>query len=769
MGSSTKIPGYTNTGYTNKNRVLASACSFAALSLACGVGTVQAQDAEPRKNSINTLIEEVEVTARKRADGERLQDVPVAATAYSGAQLDALQTQDLESLAFKMPNVQMDDAGTIKSTANFTVRGLGVNSSIPSIDPTVGVFVDGMYLGINAGVILDLFDLEGIEVLRGPQGLLFGRNVTGGAVVVKTAKPTEEFTSRVRVSTTAQQETNLAGVISGQISENVNGRLTAYYNEDQGWFENKYTGNDNMGASTTWFIRPSFSVELGDSADLVVKMESGKVDADGIVGQNRGDYAQAIADSVGVTDWDNSEDSFELAIDEEGMAETEWNQVITEYNQDVAFGNGTITNILAYRDYDMFGTGDVDSLPVPVFHSTSLIEQDQLSNELRYAGRFGATSITTGLYWFNQDLKYMEGREILGVLAPLSPVFPLNQIGGGVQEHEAIGVFTQADIDLNESWVLTLGGRYSKEDKDVQISSVDAGSGCDINSCPDWEFVDSETWSAFTPKVGLQWLMSDSSQAYAVWTKGFRSGGYNMRNTVPGESPGPTDQEEQNSFEIGAKAQWLGGRVKTNMALFHNTIDDMQREVNLPSETAGVAQLIRNTANATIRGAEFELMAAATDSLLFTVNLGYVDGEYDDVWLDISGDGVVDGADYDLEIPRLAPWTYGVGMVHDLQLGSWGALTSRINYNHRDASAYTDNNLGMLSEVEMVDFSIGIAPDGGNYRLALFGKNMLDEVSEGNDTQLPEVMGGLFELGPNASFTPLNRGRVIGLELNYEI
>ncbi|MFD1216170.1 TonB-dependent receptor [Microbulbifer celer] len=764
MGSSTKIPGY-----TNKNRVLASACSFAALSLACGVGTVQAQDAEPRKNSINTLIEEVEVTARKRADGERLQDVPVAATAYSGAQLDALQTQDLESLAFKMPNVQMDDAGTIKSTANFTVRGLGVNSSIPSIDPTVGVFVDGMYLGINAGVILDLFDLEGIEVLRGPQGLLFGRNVTGGAVVVKTAKPTEEFISRVRVSTTAQQETNLAGVISGQISENVNGRLTAYYNEDQGWFENKYTGNDNMGASTTWFIRPSFSVELGDSTDLVVKMESGKVDADGIVGQNRGDYAQAIADSVGVTDWDNSEDSFELAIDEEGMAETEWNQVITEYNQDVAFGDGTITNILAYRDYDMFGTGDVDSLPVPVFHSTSLIEQDQLSNELRYAGRFGATSITTGLYWFNQDLKYMEGREILGVLAPLSPVFPLNQIGGGVQEHEAIGVFTQADIDLNESWVLTLGGRYSKEDKDVQISSVDAGSGCDINSCPDWEFVDSETWSAFTPKVGLQWLMSDSSQAYAVWTKGFRSGGYNMRNTVPGESPGPTDQEEQNSFEIGAKAQWLGGRVKTNMALFHNTIDDMQREVNLPSETAGVAQLIRNTANATIRGAEFELMAAATDSLLFTMNLGYVDGEYDDVWLDISGDGVVDGADYDLEIPRLAPWTYGVGMVHDLQLGSWGALTSRINYNHRDASAYTDNNLGMLSEVEMVDFSIGIAPDGGNYRLALFGKNMLNEVSEGNDTQLPEVMGGLFELGPNASFTPLNRGRVIGLELNYEI
>ncbi|WP_143735468.1 TonB-dependent receptor plug domain-containing protein, partial [Microbulbifer mangrovi] len=146
-----------------KNLVLASACSFAAMSLACGVGSAHAAE-----NSINTLLEEVEVVARKRGDAERLQDVPVAATAYSGDQLEALQTRDLESLAFKMPNVQMDDAGTIKSTANFTVRGLGVNSSIPSIDPTVGVFVDGMYMGINAGVILDLFDLEGIEVLRGP-------------------------------------------------------------------------------------------------------------------------------------------------------------------------------------------------------------------------------------------------------------------------------------------------------------------------------------------------------------------------------------------------------------------------------------------------------------------------------------------------------------------------------------------------------------------------------------------------------------------------
>ena len=753
--------------YGRNASALMSACSVATLWLASGAAAVHAAD-----GAVATVMEEVEVTARKRANAEKLQEVPVAVTAYSGDQLEALQTKDLQSLAFKMPNVQLDDVGTIKSTANFTVRGLGVNSSIPSIDPTVGVFVDGMYLGVNAGVVLDLFDLEGIEVLRGPQGLLFGRNVTGGAVQIRTARPTEEFTSKFRVSTTDHQETNVAGAVSGKLTDNINGRLTAYYNDDQGWFENKYTGNDHFGASTTWFMRPSFSVDLGEAGDLLLRFESGRVDGDGVPGQNRGDYSQQIAASAGVANWDNSEDSFEIAIDNEGWSETEWNQAIAEYNKDVAFGNGTITNILAWREYDMIGAADIDSLPLPLFHSGSSIDQSQVSNELRYAGRFGNTSITSGVYWFSQDLEYFERREILGVLAALGPpydqLFPQVHAGGGIQDHQALGVFTQADIDLNDEWVLTLGGRYSKEDKDVEIASIIPGNDCTLGGCSTYDFNDSHGWSAFTPKVGLQWNFSDSAQTYAVWTKGFRSGGYNMRNTLPGAEPGPTDQEEQNSFEIGAKAQWLDGRVRTNMALFHNTIDNMQREVNLPSEDSAVVQLIRNTADATIRGAEFEMMAGLSDSLLLSMNVGYVDGDYDKVWFDISGDNVVDNTDLGLDIPRLAPWTYGMGLVHDLALGNLGIVTSRINYNYRDASAYTDNNRGMLSEVEMVDFSISFAPLEGNYSLSLFGKNMLDEVSEGNDTQLPAMLGPVA-LGPNSTFTPLNRGRIIGLEFNYDI
>ena len=134
----------------------------------------------------SVLLEEVLVTGTKKAEAEKLQDVPIAATAFGEDQLEALFVRDLQSLSYTMPNVSMDDVGTAKGVANFSFRGLGVNSSIPSIDPTVGVFIDGVYQGTNSGVVFDQFDMEGIEVLRGPQGILFGRNVTGGAVLVRT-------------------------------------------------------------------------------------------------------------------------------------------------------------------------------------------------------------------------------------------------------------------------------------------------------------------------------------------------------------------------------------------------------------------------------------------------------------------------------------------------------------------------------------------------------------------------------------------------------
>lgn len=701
----------------------------------------------------DSALDEILVTARKRGEAESVQDVPLAVTAFSGDQLEGRQMRDLQSLAFSMPNVALDDIGTQKGVANFTIRGLGINSSIPSIDPTVGTFVDGMYLGINAGVVYDLFDLEGIEVLRGPQGLLFGRNVTGGAVLIRTRKPTDEFDATFKVSSTDDLDKVFAASVSGPLVEDkFKVRLTGYYNDDDGWFTNGANGND-FGQSETWMVRPSFTWTPTERTDLTIRLETGQLDGQGVPGQNRALFPR---------------DTFDFAINEEGFTDTEWQQAIAELNVDVAFGDGRITNILGWRDFEARAALDVDSTPVTAFHARSKTFQDQLSNELRYAGSFGRVAVTSGVFWFTQDLQYLENRILAGGA--------INSTMGGIQEHDTFGIFTQTDIGLSDSWILNLGVRYSEEKKDAQIATFipsTALSSCnfDTEAC-NFTFVDDEKWDDVTPKVGVQWRAHDDLQAYAYWTKGFRSGGYNLRSTSLTAAPGPTDQEETDSYEIGLKYDWPGNRVRTNVAVFRNEITDMQREVNLSNPGVAVLQIVRNTADATIQGFDLEVQARVSDQLLLTGSYGYTDGDYDRILFDLSGDGVINQTDFDLIIPRLTKSTWGVGFLHDLPLG-FGGLTTRVNFFHRDKSPYTDNNLGTLNEADMLDASIGLNMMDGKLGLSLFGKNLLDEVTEGNDTQLPDSagFGGDGPAGPRPvpTFSPLNKGRVLGIELVYRL
>jgi iron complex outermembrane recepter protein len=705
-------------------------------------------------------LDEVLVTARKRAEAESVQDVPLAVTAFGAEQLEGRHVEDLQGLSFSMPNVMLDDVGTQRGVANFTIRGLGINSSIPSIDPTVGTFVDGVYLGINGGVVYDFFDVESIEVLRGPQGILFGRNVTGGAVLIRTRAPSDEFTANFKISSTDDMDKVAAMSISGPIGGDAfKARLTGYYNDDDGYFTNSFNGNDEFGQAEFWMVRPSFSFTPSDNVDLTVRLETGELDGDGTPGQNRALF---------------SRDSFDLSLNEEGLVATEWQQAIAELNINVGFGDGVITNILGWRDYESRGTLDVDSTPTTAFHANSKTFQDQLSNELRYAGTFGRVGLTTGVFYFTQDLQYLEHRAVLANLGPLG-IRLLDSTMGGVQDHDTFGVFTQTDISLSDTWILNLGLRYSEEDKDAQIARFRVApflgpSSCDFGAevCT-FDFVSSDSWDDVTPKVGVQWRASDELQAYAFWTKGFRSGGYNLRNTSAVNAPGPTDQEEVDAYELGVKFDWPGDRVRTNIALFHNEIADMQREVNLPG-AAGVEQIVRNTADATIQGFEIEAQAQVGGGLMFTANYGYTDGEYDRILFDISGDGVINDTDFGLRIPRLVESTYGVGLLHEARLGGTD-LSTRINFFHRDDSAYTDNNAGILSEADMLDASINLAFMEGKLGLSLFGRNLLDEVTEGNDTQLPDnpLFGGDTALGPRPppTFSPLNKGRVYGAELSY--
>ncbi|WP_086619213.1 TonB-dependent receptor [Erythrobacter tepidarius] len=751
-----------------------------------------AQDSETpateERTSTLDAINEILVTGTKKKDAENVQDIPLAVTAFNSGTLEAFKIRDIQGLSFQAPTVSLDQVGTSRGTANFTIRGLGINSSIPSIDPTVGVFVDGVYLGINAGVVFDLFDLESVEILRGPQGVLFGRNVTGGAVVINTGKPTEDFRGKFRAAVDGPAldggrggpNYTVSGVISGPIVEDVLlFKVGAYYNKDEGYFRNLASLTnpnipENHGKAETKILRGALEARLG-GLTLLGKLDYFESDGDGPSAQNRAFFDR---------------NSFDFAIDEPGFYANEiWTGSLTAT---LDIGPGTLTNVFGYRDYSARTRGDIDATPRFLFHSGTQTQQDQISNELRYAMSFDRLDLTLGGFYFQQDLAYDESRELRRDLPPAlqPPVF----YGGGRQDHEVIGLFASAQWEFIDNLSLIAGIRWNQETKDAAVTYITPRAACSVvaGTCPTGTqpfnpatetngFTDRVRFRNLSPKLGLQYEFANS-QVYGHWSRGFRSGGYNFRITnVPvfnraflATGSLGFDEEKVDNYEIGGKFQTMDGAFTLNAAAYITKIGNMQREVNLADPGAGVVQNILNTADATITGFEAEARMRVSDSLAFTANIGIVDAEYDRVLFDISGDGLITDADLALSLPRVPPITVGAGLIHELDLGSSNILT-RINYQYRDEAAYTDDNLGWLNALSNLEANITWNTPIQGLSLSLYGRNLLDEVQEGGDTQVP--FGGPNSTGvrrpfaPNptaGTFSPLMRGRNVGIEAMFE-
>ncbi len=392
---------------------LSLAClSFA---LASHAGAQETTQTSEQASDTDAILSDIVVTATKKAGGTNVQRAPVAVSAFGEDQLKAMQIKEISQVAFKAPSVSMDDIGTSKGVANFTIRGLGVNSSIPSIDPAVGVFVDGMYLGMNSGVVFDAFDLKAVEVLRGPQGVLFGRNVTGGAVLLNTTDPSDTLRYDFKASATSGLRGTggnytLSGVVRGPLVEDLlSAKIGIYYNKDDGWFKRTLgTSKLRFGESKTLVLRSGLKLTPSHGVTLLVKYEHGESDGDGPA-------TQSHTNGSGVPGaWGNfSRDSFDFSIDETGYYDADWDQLTAQ--TDIVVGNGTITNIAAYRRFKQLALTDVDSSPRDLFHANFDVSQHQYSDELRYNGKIGdLIDLTTGFFYFTQKMYYNEHRRLLG-------------------------------------------------------------------------------------------------------------------------------------------------------------------------------------------------------------------------------------------------------------------------------------------------------------------------------------------------------------------
>lgn len=705
------------------------------------------------------LLEEIVTTARKRSQAEAIQDVPIAVSAFGAVQLDALFVKKIDDLSYMMPNVQLESVGTFPGVQNFSIRGQGINSSIPSVDPTVGVFVDGLYMGTTYGVVIDTFDLESVEVLRGPQGLLFGRNVTGGAVVLRNARPNGEFGTRFRVGATNEDQYNVAFAIEGSLIEDkLAAKIVAYYDKDDGYFDNlnpTYTGpqvgpfpiapapyptqsfyiqsadkKDKVGEMTTKLVRPTLVLTPNDTSEITLSVELGESKGDGAV------WSSVTLQRAGTLP------EYGTSADEVGFTDMHWSQVMLEVNIDNV-GNGTLTNIAGYRRVKADSATDVDGTYFPLFTVPGATDQLQWSNEFRWSGSVNDRWETTlGLYYFTQNIGYREGRYIQAAIT---------RALGGDMDAKNFGAFWNNDFQITDSFSMSAGLRYTDESKSAQIISG-VGGGCADVVTFDCTFDNlSGDWDNITPKIGFQWRLNDNSQVYSFWSKGFRSGGFNFRNAKPNViPPGPTKEEENTTVEIGIKTEFADGRMRLNAALFHNEIQDMQRELNMGDPDVIVLQGTINAGDATIKGIEIDFVGLITDNFSVSASYGYQDGEWDKknpLFAAFLGD----------DLSRLAPSNYSVGLSLDVPMGGSGLVNFATNYSFREEHPYNDSNSEIFGDQKRLNASVNWFLSGDVWQVSLYGKNLTDEANWGNLTSI----SGIYTAGP------MKKGRVVGLEVNY--
>ena len=774
-----------------------SVLTFPAMAQDAQLDTGKAAPQESAPATEVTPLEGMVVTALKRE--AMIQDVPVSMTAFDSEQIDALKLHDLGDLTITMPNVALDDVGVTRGIANFSIRGLGINSSIPSIDPTVGVFVDGIYLGTNTGVLYDAFDLDSIEVLRGPQGVLFGRNVVGGAVLVNTKTPTDHYEATVRSAIEGGGKAPnmyVSGTVNAPLTDTLRARFTVYSNQDQGWFENEYNGKA-FGARNTLMLRPVVTWQPWNTLRFTLRYEYQDLDEDGPAAQTHTNGA-----GLSYPLFNFRRDSHDFAVNEEGFQKTVVHFFNARADWDIPFGSGTITNIFGWREGVGDGLSDADATPLTFFHGGGAQASEQFSNELRYSGMFfDRLFLTTGFYYFQNDLSYHEQR-LFG--DPSGDILEFN--GGGLYNVETFGLFMNGDYDLTDRLTLTLGLRYTHEEKAAEIANIlrNVDVSCHIVTGPDCptHFKDSASWNSLSPKVGLTYRLDAETLLYAHWTRGFRSGGYNLRDSFFDLTQGLSDveiaglealglevardlgtegfdEEQIDNFEIGVKRTW-GDRARLNASFFYNFVDGLQRELafgeDLPAPdpvtgrpvitfvdgrptiqtVQNIVQVIRNTADAEFWGLEMEGMMVLSPGLVFLGSLGYVEPDYTKVKFDLNRDGKLDSKDEALEPPRAAHWTYSLGLLHDLRVGTRARLASRVIYAYRDKEYTNDDNTGFNRQQKMLQAGVDIHLDNSQWVVGLYGKNLLDYARFGTDIQLP-----------TGTFSPLMRGRVFGLELTY--
>ncbi len=732
------------------------------------------------------VLEEIVVTATRRAETD-VQTTPVSVTPVSGDDFDILHAQDIGEIALYVPNFS---AATVTgfNAASFAMRGGAETDIIVYFDPKVGVIVDDFVIPHVQTQLLEPFDIEAVEVLRGPQGTLFGKNTTAGAVVVRTKRPDLERASidaSFSYATFDDAKTNVA--VNLPISETMAFRLAMLHQQSDGYYENGKVDNpidafgagigdagasdgspvagdgDNIGGKDVLSARAKLLWEPNDRLSLLGQFE---------VIQDRSDPVPVVNDTPaaagqlatlfgfpGVADGDPIEqagihNSSIVGLDDDQEVDV-WG---TYLNLEYALENHTIYGVLGYREQESRLPNEYLGTPYESFFAASRDDdRETFQIEARVASELeGNLNYVAGVFYQTNDAEFCVLQQlglteffgppsvVPGVLDNRNPLLLCN-----AQDSTSWAGFVDLTIDLSDKLSLGIGARYTYEEKDyiarggLPVSIIfPAGGFREPLDGQDFSLADfaveeqDDDWSEPTWRVTASYQFSNDIFGYLTVSRGFKSGGYNDQAGSGGFDNFPLqsyDPEFADNIEVGVKSNLLDDRIRLNLTYFNVKYEDFQRStvVSVPG-TAFQETRTFNAAEVDAQGLELEFTALLAENLTLSANVGWLDTEYDSFVLDRNLDGILE--DFSgRDVVRSPEITAGVVLTYDHDLSGGGSLQYNLNYLYEDENTYYYNDdIGeefdtILEERTILGASVTWRDAEEKYFVSFFGKNLTDD------------------------------------------
>lgn len=709
----------------------------------------------------------VTVTAQKRETS--LQSTPVAISAFEGEALEERGIDDIANLQSYIPNLHVgEEQGQFK----ISLRGIGLQGTSTISDSGVAFYIDGNYIARPIGGTATFFDIERIEVLRGPQGTLYGRNATGGVVNVISKEPVNAFEGTIGASYGSRDFMEVRGVLNVPLTDKISTRISALYNEEDGYIENRSNqpGTDNFfGSNGDTMVRGQLKYEGDDGLDVLLSATYNDRDGTGVnmtyLERNIGGPppTQALLATLPP----DPTDPLIANNDARAYNTTESFSVFGRVTKD--FGGVEAFLQASYYDLEANIMQDFDGSPVDVSVFNKFDDTTAESLEFRLSSDTdSALSWIVGGYYFSEDT-YIFRRVQLNGLTPGGvinlPDFLLDENG----ESQTLAVFGTATYALTPDFRASLGVRYTEDEKKgtkVTRGNFGAPFPPDI---PNAAFPGEADFSKVTWRAGIEWDATDQVFVYASASNGYKAGGFNATSNGL-----PYDPEEIMAYEAGIKSDFWGDRARVNVDAFYYDYTDLQL-TTLRTVNNAPGQFTTNAAATTLYGVEIDTQFVLSDNWLLNASYSFIDAEFDELYStdprdpspvfnpgDPEGLGRTNLAGN--KLPYVSENTLNLGLQYDTDLGSLGSLTATVNHAWRDDLYLREYNHPTIDLVEAngkTDVTATFRPANSNLRITGYITNIEDDVQKTNVFVSPGFVG-------LSATTAYSKPRTAGIRVDYD-